>query len=342
MTDTVSFDGLGISFNVPYDGTAFSIGRFTVKWYAVMILIGMVLAVIYAFRMIKRYHINEDKFLNAVIGGIIGGIIGARLYYVAFSWDSYASDPVSILYIWKGGLAIYGGIIGAVLVGGIIAKIGKLCIRDVFDVTFMGFLLGQGIGRWGNFFNREAFGINTTLPWGMTSENIKIELAHMQASGMDVDPALPVHPTFLYESLWCLLGFVLLHFLVAKRRKFKGQVIVSYGIWYGVGRFFIEGLRTDSLMAGSLRVSQVLSLVIVAVSIVLYVIGLVKSKNNPIVYENADIGDETASENEEISAETQESDAAEEASESSESDNIAEESAEDTETQSETETTEEE
>ncbi|MBR5273348.1 MAG: prolipoprotein diacylglyceryl transferase [Clostridia bacterium] len=280
--DTIIFEGLGISVDVPADGVLFSIGSLSVRWYAFMIAIGMILAAVYGFRMMKRYKVNEDKFLNAIIGGVIGGILGARLYYVAFSWETYKDNPISILYIWEGGLAIYGGIIGALLVGGIIAALQKLCVKDCFDIASMGFLIGQCLGRWGNFFNREAFGGNTTLPWGMTSNKIQNELLALKLSGADVDPALPVHPTFLYESLWCLLGFVLLHFLIAKRRVFKGQVILSYCIWYGVGRFVFEGLRTDSLMIGTFRVSQLLSLALVIFGIVFYIVGLARSKNHPI------------------------------------------------------------
>lgn len=280
--DTVIFEGLGISVDVPSDGVLFTIGNFSIRWYAAAIALGMIIAAIYGFRMMKRYKVNEDKFLNAIIGGVIGGIVGARLYYVAFSWESYADDPIFILYIWEGGLAIYGGIIGALLIGGLIARIQKLCVRDCFDITAMGFLIGQCLGRWGNFFNREAFGGNTTLPWGMTSQKIQNELAYLKSTGVDVDPSLPVHPTFLYESLWCLLGFVLIHFIVARRRKFKGQVFLSYCIWYGIGRAFFEGLRTDSLMIYGYRVSQLLSLALVAIGLILYVIGRIYSRKHPI------------------------------------------------------------
>ncbi len=300
--DTIIFEGLGISVDVPSDGVLFRIGSLSVRWYAAMIALGMVLAAIYGFRMMKRYKVNEDKFLNAIIGGVIGGIVGARLYYVVFSWETYADNPISILYIWEGGLAIYGGIIGALLVGGIIAKIQKLCVRDCFDIASMGFLIGQCLGRWGNFFNGEAYGSNTTLPWGMTSTKIQNELAYLKSTGVDVDPALPVHPTFLYESLWCIVGFVLIHFLVAKRRTFKGQVFLSYCIWYGVGRSIFEGLRTDSLMIGTFRVSQLLSIALVVAGIVLYIVGLARSNNHPIELP----ADETAETAEEQAEETAE------------------------------------
>jgi len=306
--DTIIFEGLGISVDVPSDGVLFRIGSLSVRWYAVMIALGMIIAAVYGFRMMKKYKVNEDKFLNAIIGGVIGGIVGARLYYVAFSWETYADNPLSILYIWEGGLAIYGGIIGALLVGGIIAKIQKLCVKDCFDIASMGFLIGQCLGRWGNFFNREAFGGNTTLPWGMTSSKIQNELAYLKSTGVDVDPSLPVHPTFLYESLWCIVGFVLIHFLIAKRRTFKGQVFLSYCIWYGVGRTIFEGLRTDSLMLGTFRVSQLLSIVLVVAGIVLYIIGLARSKNHPIEIP-------TEEEKTEESAETPDEETAEEVKE---------------------------
>ena len=280
--DTIILEGLGISVDVPSDGVLFSIGNFSIRWYAALIALGMIIAAIYGFRMMKRYKVNEDKFLNAIIGGVIGGIVGARLYYVAFSWEAYADDPISILYIWEGGLAIYGGIIGALLIGGIIARIQKLCVRDCFDITAMGFLIGQCLGRWGNFFNREAFGGNTTLPWGMTSQKIQNELAYLNSTGVDVDPTLPVHPTFLYESLWCLVGFIFIHFLIARRRKFRGQVFLSYCIWYGVGRAVFEGLRTDSLMIYGFRVSQLLSVGLVVIGFILYIIGLARSRKHPI------------------------------------------------------------
>lgn len=321
--DTIIFEGLGISVDVPSDGVLFSIGSLSVRWYAAMIALGMILAAIYGFRMMKRYKVNEDKFLNAIIGGVIGGIVGARLYYVAFSWETYADNPISILYIWEGGLAIYGGVIGALLVGGIIAKIQKLCVRDCFDIASMGFLIGQCLGRWGNFFNREAFGSNTTLPWGMTSTKIQNKLAYLKSTGVDVDPSLPVHPTFLYESLWCLVGFVLIHFLIAKRRTFKGQAFLSYCIWYGVGRTIFEGLRTDSLMLGSFRVSQLLSIVLVVAGIALYIVGLARSKNHPIELpvedENPEeTSEEIVQESEEKAEEEAEAPAQEEAEEASE------------------------
>ena len=172
-------------------------------------------------------------------------------------------------------MAIYGGLIGALLVGVLIAKWRKICIPAILDVAGVGFLLGQGIGRWGNFFNVEAFGDNTSLPWGMWSSRIQSYLMMEQESlaqiGIAVDPAQPVHPCFLYESLWCILGFILLA-LYMKHRKFDGEVFLMYLAFYGAERFVVEGLRTDSLMIGSLRVSQLLALVLVIVSIIIILV----------------------------------------------------------------------
>ena len=195
------------------------------------------------------------------------GIIGARLYYVAFAWEEYAADPLSALYIHEGGLAIYGGIIGALAGGLIVAKLQKMKALPVLDITMVCFLIGQGIGRWGNFTNQEAFGCATDLPWRMTSENTLI-------NGVVAE----VHPCFLYESLWCLLGFVLLHFFGKYRQRYAGQIFYMYLVWYGLERTFVEGLRTDSLYIGDtgIRVSQVLSAVIAAAGIVLLLINLKK------------------------------------------------------------------
>lgn len=257
----VQFPGLGISVNI--NPVAFSIGSMTVKWYGVIIAVGFLLAFLYAMKSCKKMRIDDDKFLDVVIVGIIGGIIGARAYYVLFDTSSqYIINPVSALYIWEGGLGIYGGIIGGLLCGALMAKHRKLSVLAVMDVASLGFLIGQTIGRWGNFVNQEAFGVETSLPWGMTSE-----ATSRIASG-------PVHPCFLYESLWCLLGFVLLHIFSRKFRRYDGQVFLLYIIWYGVGRFFIEGLRTDSLITPFLpiRVSQLVAVISVIAAVVLLIV----------------------------------------------------------------------
>lgn len=253
----LEFPKLGFKFTM--NPTAFSIGEFSVAWYGIIIAVGFLLALWYGMRNAKRLGVNTDKMIDVVIGGIIGGIIGARLYYVIFSWDNYKDNLTDIFMIWNGGLAIYGGIIGAVLVGGLVCKWRKVKFPAMLDLAAPGFLIGQAVGRWGNFVNIEAYGSNTDLPWGMWSKKIVDDYAHLTSTGAGFNTAEPVHPCFLYESLWCLLGFFLIHFLVSKRRRFDGEVFLSYVAWYGLGRVFIEGLRVDSLPLGNLRVSQVLA-----------------------------------------------------------------------------------
>ncbi len=262
MSDyTVTFPNLGFSFDI--NTTAFTVFGLEVKWYGILIAVGFLLAFIYALASCKKMNIDQDKLIDVVIVGIIGGIIGARLYYVLFyAGDKYIKDPLSIFYISEGGLGIYGGIIGGLGVGAIMAKIRKLKITPVLDVAALGFLIGQCIGRWGNFVNQEAFGTATDLPWAMSSENTIIEVGGA------------AHPCFLYESLWCLIGFILLHIFTRKYRRYDGQTFLLYVAWYGIGRFFIEGLRTDSLLTPilNLRVSQLVAAATVLASIVLLVI----------------------------------------------------------------------
>lgn len=265
MVYNVSFPGLGLQFKV--NPVALQLGGLTIRWYGVLIALGLVLALIYALNVCnRRYGVTQDKLLDCVLVGIITAIIGARLYYVAFKWDVYSQDPLSILYINEGGLAIYGGLIGALIGGLLVAKIVKVNIPALLDIACLGFLIGQGIGRWGNFMNQEAFGTPTDLPWGMVSENTG---------------NIAVHPCFLYESLWCLLGFVLLHFFSKKFRKYDGQIFLLYMVWYGFERMIVEGLRTDSLYTPffNLRVSQIFSLVIMIVGVVLLIINRVKKKD---------------------------------------------------------------
>lgn len=285
-----------IMFTIP--GTDFKI-----YWYGFLIAVGLLLALIYGFKRMKTTGIDPDRATDAVIGGFIGAVIGARLYYVIFSIENYTNADGSlnfkdIINFRDGGLAIYGGVIGAILVGGIIAKIRKLKVTALLDIAGPCFLIGQSVGRWGNFFNHEAFGSNTTLPWGMMS-NRTIEYLASNYDSIEgkVDNFLPVHPCFLYESLWCAIGFVLLH-LYLKHRKFDGEVFLMYIGWYGLGRFFIEGLRTDSLYFGQIRVSQLIAGTCVLASLLLIVVfrSMVKRNSDYKLYCETDISKEQLAE----------------------------------------------
>lgn len=261
MNHSISFPKLGLEFNV--NTTAFSIGSFSVQWYGIIIACGFMLAILYGYAMAKKMNIDRDRFFDGIIVGLICGVIGARLYYCIFyPGDKYIDNPLEILNIKEGGLAIYGGIIGGLLGGGITCKLRKLKVAACIDTAVVGFTIGQCIGRWGNFINQEAFGGATSLPWGMQSDATEKVVVG------------PVHPCFLYESLWMLLGFILLHLFTRYKRRYDGQTTLMYMLWYGIGRFFIEGLRTDSLTVPGLdiRVSQLISAAIVVASVVLLIV----------------------------------------------------------------------
>ena len=268
LSSFIEFPNLGWKFHISDSISLF--GNFSIKWYGLLIAIGFLLAILYGLKRAESFGIDPDRMIDVALLTVPVAFIGARLYYVFFS-DSlaeYLADPISIIKVWEGGLAIYGGIIVAFVFGPLMCKLRKVKIWAMFDLTALGFLIGQGIGRWGNFFNQEAFGANANLPWAMTGD--VIQNGHPD---LVYNHALPVHPTFLYESLWCLLGFVLLHIL-SKRvvRRFDGMIFCGYMVWYGTGRFLIEGLRTDSLMVGILRVSQLIAIVAVVLGIVLFFI----------------------------------------------------------------------
>lgn len=269
MQSFIEFPALGWHFNISDTLAEFSLFGmdFTIKWYGVIIALGFLLAVIYGLRRAKYFDIDPDRMIDVALVCTVIAFIGARLYYVLFSESraDYFAAPITILYIWEGGLGIYGGLIFAVLSGLLMCRLRRVNTAAMLDVASLGFLIGQAIGRWGNFFNQEAFGGNTTLPWGMTGNLIQLGI-----NGDGYDTALPVHPTFLYESLWCALGFVILHILSKKAYKFKGQIFSLYVIWYGVGRFFIELLRTDSLMLGNMKVSCFVAVLAVLGGLMLY------------------------------------------------------------------------
>ena len=239
----ISFPSLGISVNPP---RSISLGPLNIYFYGIIIACGLVLAVLYCMNRSKEFGIQEDDILDGVLWVTPFAICCARAYYCIFAWHEYAADPISVLYIWNGGLAIYGGVIGAMIGVSVLCKLKKIKLPAMLDLVLLGFLIGQSIGRWGNFMNREAFG-------APTDSFLRMGLYNTLTGQTEY-----YHPTFLYESVWNLCGFVLLHFL-SKRRKYDGQIALCYAAWYGLGRCIIEGLRMDSLYWGSFRVSQVLA-----------------------------------------------------------------------------------
>ncbi|GAA0860979.1 prolipoprotein diacylglyceryl transferase [Paraclostridium tenue] len=224
------------------DRVAFTIFGIDVMWYGILMATGMILGTLIAIKEAKRVGIKEDYILDLAIIAIPAGLICARLYYVLFNWGYYSNNPSQILNFRGGGMAIHGALIGGILAGYIFSRYKKLDFFKLADTVMLGMPLAQSIGRWGNFINQEAHGGPTNLPWGIMVNGVK------------------VHPTFLYESIWDFGIFIFL-WIFRKKKSYEGQIIVLYAILYSLGRFFIEGLRTDSLMIGPLRMAQVISLV---------------------------------------------------------------------------------
>ena len=245
MYTEISFPALGIALDPP---KYLQIGPLMIYYYGVIIACGLILAVLYGCKRSHEFGIKEDDLVDGVLWVTPFAILCARAYYVIFSWERYAANPIEIFYIWEGGLAIYGGVLGALLGVAVFCRIKKIKISAMLDLVLMGFLIGQSIGRWGNFMNREAFGAETMSFFRMGLLNPYTDIVTF------------VHPTFLYESAWNALGFVILHF-ASKHRRYDGQMALSYAAWYGLGRTFIEGLRADSLYGGPFRVSQLLAAV---------------------------------------------------------------------------------
>ena len=274
--DKVYFPNFGSGDNILSEG--FSIDRvmftipginFKVYWYGFLIAVGILLAMFYGYKRMKDVGVDPDRATDGIIAGFVGAIFGARLYYIMFNSDYSMSQFFNIR---DGGLAIYGGIIGAIVVGGIVVKLRKVNLTALLDIVGPCFLIGQAIGRWGNFFNQEAFGSNTDLPWGMMSNKTIVYIAdHFDDLGGEVSSYAPVHPCFLYESLWCLAAFIFLHFYL-RHRKFDGEVFLMYIGLYGLGRFFIESTRTDSLYLMNIKVSQLVAGACVVASLILIIV----------------------------------------------------------------------
>ncbi len=265
--------------------------EWNIYWYGILIALGFMLAVVYALKNYKRFNLDVDRMLDVVLVTVPLSILCARTYYVLF--DGVKVNSIKEFFGFGtssglSGIAIYGAVIGAFVTGGLMCYIRKVNILDMFDIASIGFLIGQGIGRWGNFINQEAYGGFTNSSWwGMQSDRTISEMGE----GL-------VHPCFLYESIWCIAGFFLLHYF-SKKRKFSGQVVLMYCAWYGFGRMFIEMLRTDSLMIGPFRVSVIVSFIICLAAVTLLTVLNRRQK--------VSVGDETYisvfSENEETTEE---------------------------------------
>ena len=241
MENAISFPALGLDFTI--NRVAVNLFGKDIYWYGIIICIGFILAALYVNSRVKEFGVTSDNLVDCLIICVPAGIVCARIYYVVFEWDYYSQHLSEIIAIWNGGIAIYGAVIGVLIGLFAYSRVKKLSFATLCDLAAFGLLIGQCIGRWGNFVNGEAHGGPTALPWGMS-----------------INGGEPVHPTFLYESIWNLIGFIGLHFY-SKKRKFPGKMALLYVAWYGLGRAWIEGLRTDSLHLGSLRVSQVLAAV---------------------------------------------------------------------------------
>ncbi len=279
----IGFPGLGLD-PVLIDSTAFSIFGREIKWYGIIICVGMILAYFYGQSRAKYEGIKTDDLIDLALALMIFGVAGARVYYIIFELDSFIATGgsffanlwqtiVNMFSIHNGGLAIFGGIIAGFFTAMVVAKIKKIRFPILLDVLAPSVMIGQMIGRWGNFMNGEAYGTETTLPWRMS-------ITKVLKSGFK-GTTIEVHPTFLYESLWNLVGFVIVATLY-KKKKFHGQWLCFYLAWYGLGRALIEGLRTDSLMIGPFRVSQLLAAGICVAGVVLLALGMIKAKKEEI------------------------------------------------------------
>lgn len=276
MDSYIQFPNLGINLNI--DRVALRIGGMPIYWYGIIIGIGLLLGTFFANSVAKSKNLPKDSILDIVLFALPVSVICARLYYVIFEWEYYGEHLNQIFNIRNGGIAIYGCIIGGIATGWVYCRVKKISFLQAADSASFGLITGQIIGRWGNFFNQEAFGGNTNLPWGMTGSGITDKLEEMAQAGMDVSAELPVHPTFLYESLWNVVVLALMWYVLKKKHKFDGAEFCTYLALYGFGRFWIEGLRTDSLMLGNFRVSQLVAAgcVILGTALAVYISNMTK------------------------------------------------------------------
>ena len=249
------------------------LGIISIHWYSILLFIAILLGSNLAIKEAKKHGFEEDFMVNLLFLGVIIGILGARIYYVIFNFDYYKDNLIEVFKVWNGGLAIHGGIIAGFITIATICYKKKVNLLKILDYLVVGLIIAQAIGRWGNFFNGEAHGAITSLSYLES-----LHLPQFIIDGMYINGSYYI-PTFLYESIWCLIGFIIM--IILRRKKFMkvGYLTSFYLVWYGVERFFVEGLRTDSLMFFSLRIAQLVSLVMVVIGIILFIYSLNKSKN---------------------------------------------------------------
>ena len=255
------------------DRVAISFGSLSITWYSIFILIGVFLGGYIVNKEAKRNEMPTYFISNLVFWCVVFGILGARIYYVLFNLDYYLSSPLEIFKIWNGGLAIHGGLIAGCITLVIYSKKYKANILKMLDIVTPGLILAQGIGRWGNFFNQEAYGSSVTR--GFLE---KLHIPEFIIDGMYINEEY-YHPTFLYESVFCLIGFFVLLGIRGQKNSKVGNTFGTYLIWYGAVRFFIESLRTDSLMLGNLKVAQLVSILMIIIGIITLVITKIKGKD---------------------------------------------------------------
>ncbi len=263
----------------------FSIGNFEIRWYSVCILLGIIIAYLYIRLESKKYKEPKDFMFNVTFWSVIFGLIGARIYYVVFNWQLYSHDILSIFRFWEGGLAIHGGIIVGLITIYLYSKKKKARFLKITDIAAPAVIIAQSIGRWGNFFNSEAHGPATTLAT-LKSHGI---IPGFVIDGMNIN-GIYYEPTFYYESLWCLLGFIICLIIKGRKNTKLGDLTAFYLIWYGTGRFLIESLRTDSLMLGGLKVAQIVSVIAFIIGIVMFIFNHNKGKFDDL-YKDTDIDD---------------------------------------------------
>lgn len=257
---------------------ALDLGFIQIYWYSIFIFLGMLTACILIYREAKRRNINKDFLIDLTFYALIFGIIGARLYYVVFNLSYYLAHPIEIFQIWNGGLAIHGGLFAGLITILLYCKKKKVNAMRILDMVVVGVIIGQAIGRWGNFFNQEAFGAITTLKSLQAQPIPNFVVKNMYIMGAYRQP------TFFYESIGCLIGFIVLLLLRTKKNLKRGTLTATYMIWYGLLRFFIESMRSDALMLGPLKIAQVVSLIFVLVGTIMIINNIRKGKDENCLY----------------------------------------------------------